>query len=72
MASFLGWTRVEGCGIHLIYVKDYEQTHPSRIQASSSHGNFGDHGSPTEDDYTIAHNKSSPTEHSLVDESHHK
>ena len=72
MSSFLGRPRVESCGIHLIYAKDYDQTHPSRIQASSSHEKFGDHGSRAEDDYTIAHNKRSPIEQSPVDESHHK
>ena len=46
-ASFIGKTRVEGCGIHLIYAKDYEQMHPSIVQGSSSLGNSGDHGLPT-------------------------
>ena len=59
VALFRGNRRVEGCGIRLIYAKDYEQEHPS---SSSSNGNFGDHGSPTEDDYSKAHNKRSPIE----------
>ena len=40
LASFNKKT-VEGCGIHLLYSKDYEQMHPSTVQASSSHGNSG-------------------------------
>ena len=63
---------VEGCGIHLIHSKDYEQMHPSMVQASSSHGNCGDYGSPTEDDYPKAHKKRSLVEHNPVDESYHK
>ena len=73
LASFnIFETRVEGCGIHLINSKDYEQMHPSMVQASSSHGNSGDYGSPTEDGYSKAHKKRSPIEHNPVDESHHK
>ena len=73
IASFVCEARVQCCSIHLIYAKDYEQMHdPSMLQGNSSHGNLGDHGSPTEDDYSKAHNKRSPTEQSPVDESHHK
>ena len=72
VASFNSEARVEGCSIHLIYAKDNVQMHPSTVQASSSHGNSGDYGSQIEDDYSKAHNKRSPIEHSPVDESHHK
>ena len=72
-ASFFNEARVQWCGIHLIYAKDYEQMHdPSMLLGNSCHGNLGDHGSPTEDDYSKAHNKRSPIEQSPVDESHHK
>ena len=71
-ASFSGKRRVEGCGICLINAKDYEPMHPSMIQASSSCGNFEDHGSPIEDNNSKAHNKRGHIEHIPVEESLYK
>ena len=70
VASFDSEVRVEFYGIHLIYAEDNVQMHPSMVQAISSRGNSfinirrkffshensRDHGSPTEDDYSKAHN----------------
>ena len=47
-ASF-GGAQVEECGIRLVYTEDYEQKHPAMAQGSTSHGNFGEHGSVRED-----------------------
>ncbi|XP_059590717.1 disease resistance protein RPV1 isoform X2 [Vitis vinifera] len=70
-ASF-GGAQVEECGIRLVYRKDYEQKHPRMAQGSTSHGNFGEHGSVREDTDSKAHNKRNPTEQSPGEESHHK
>ncbi|XP_034679886.1 disease resistance protein RPV1-like [Vitis riparia] len=70
-ASF-GGAQVEECGIRLVYRKDYEQKHPTMAQGSTSHGNFGEHGSVREDTDSKAHNKRNPTEQSPREESHHK
>ena len=43
---------VEKCGIRLVYREDYEQKHPTMAQGSTSHGNFGEHGSVREDGST--------------------
>ena len=72
MASFGGFRRVEQCGIRLIYAEEYEQKHPTMTQGSTSHGNFGEHGSVREDTDSKAHNKRNPTEQSPREESHHK
>ena len=64
--------RVVECGICLVYTEDYEQKHPTMAQGSTSHGNFGEHGSVREDTNSKAHNKRNPTEKSPGEESHHK
>ncbi|KAJ9676040.1 hypothetical protein PVL29_024839 [Vitis rotundifolia] len=64
--------KVKECGIRLVYRADYEQKHPIMAQGSTSHGNFGEHGSVREDTNSKAHNKRNPTEQSPGDESHHK
>ncbi|XP_034675409.1 disease resistance protein RPV1-like [Vitis riparia] len=58
-ASFYG-ALVEECGIRLVYREDYEQKHPTMAQGSTSHGNFGEHGSVREDTNSKAHNKRNP------------
>ena len=70
MASFHGSLRMEECGIRLIYAGDYEWKHPMMEKGSTSHGNFGEHGSVTEDTNGKAQNKRNPTEQMPVEESH--
>ena len=50
VGCFIWWllgkaVKLKECGIRLIYAGEYEQKHPKVLQASSCHGNKGDHRS---------------------------